>query len=364
MRRALLLLVPGVIGCNPDNGLSRIRQTDEFDQAPSNMVDILWVIDDSTSMMEEQAAVVAAAEDFLTQLETEDMDFQLGVITTDMDSTNQMSGRLLGNPPYLTSECRVDGDTSDCTYGEQFKENVVQGTGGSDQEKGLEAALAAVTVPLVETFNAGFVRDGAMLMVIHLTDENDCSDGGRFGPSATGEDCYTQYDGLTPVPDLVRALKDAKSGTDDEVVMSGIIGPEAEVGCQTAVPGKRYQQAIQLLSGVEANICLSDYAPVMESLGLAATGILDTFQLSNAADATEDGDMEVRVTTPDGTETVVPQDDTEGWTYLDEYAQVQFNGSTVPVRESHIEVEYYVAGPVPTGTGDDTEEADTATTTP
>ncbi len=363
MRRAFLLLVPVGIGCS-DYGTNRIRQTDEFDQAPSNMVDILWVIDDSTSMMEEQAAVVAAAEDFLTQLETEDMDFQLGIITTDMDSTNQMSGRLLGNPPYLSSECRLDGDPSDCTYGEAFKENIVQGTGGSDQEKGLEAAIAAVTVPLVETFNAGFVRDGAMLMIIHLTDENDCSDGGRFGPSATGEDCYTQYDGLTPVPDLVRALKDAKADTDDEVVMSGIIGPEAEVGCQTAVPGKRYQQAIELLSGVEANICLSDYAPVMESLGLAATGMLTHFQLSNAADATENGDMQVRVTNPDGTTTEVAQDDTEGWSYVEEYAQVAFNGASVPVREAHIEVEYYVTGPVPTGTEDDTETADTATTPP
>ncbi|MBM4365932.1 MAG: hypothetical protein FJ102_06925 [Deltaproteobacteria bacterium] len=364
MRRALLLLVPCVIGCENDRNLNRIRQTDEFDQAPSNMVDILWVIDDSTSMQEEQAAVVAAAEDFLTQLETEDMDFQLGVITTDMESTNQMAGRLLGNPPYLTSECRLDGDPSDCTYGEQFKENVVQGTGGSDQEKGLEAAIAAVSVPLVETFNDGFVRDGAMLMIVNLTDENDCSDGGRFGPSSTGEDCYTQYDDLTPVPDLVRSLKDAKAGTDDEVVMSGIIGPDAEVGCQTAVPGKRYQQAIQLLSGVEANICLSDYAPVMESLGLAATGILTNFQLTNAADATEEGDMTVTVTNPDGTSAEVTKDDTEGWSYVEEYAQVQFNGSTVPVREAHIVVEYYVTGPVPNGAGDDTEEADTATTTP
>lgn len=355
MRRALCLM-PLALGCS-DYGTSRIQVTDEFDQAPSNMVDILWVIDDSTSMKEEQAAVVAAAEDFIGVLEVEDMDFHLGIITTDMDSTNQMAGRLLGNPAYLTSECRLDGDASDCTYDEQFKTNVVQGTGGSDQEKGLEAAVAAVSVPLTETFNAGFVRDGAMLMVIFLTDENDCSDGGRFGATSTGEDCYTQYDSLTPVPDIVRDYKDVKAGTDDEVVLSGIIGPDASVGCTTAVPGKRYQQAIQLLSGVEANICLSDYAPVMQSLGLAATGILDTFQLSYAADDTEDGEMTVTVTGPDGTTTEVARDDTAGWSYVAEYAQVRFNGDSVPEREAHIVVKYYKTGPAPLGS--ETSTADT-----
>ncbi len=359
MRRALVLF-PFTLACS-EYGTSRILETDEFDQAPSNMVDILWVIDDSTSMKEEQAAVVAAAEDFIGVLEVEDMDFHLGVITTDMDSTNQMAGRLLGNPPYLTSECRTDGDASDCTYDEQFKTNVVQGTGGSDQEKGLEAALAAVSVPLSETFNAGFMRPGAMLMVIFLTDENDCSDGGRFGATSTGEDCYTQYDALTSVPDLVRGYKDAKLGTDDEVVMSGIIGPEASVGCTTAVPGKRYQQAIQLLSGVEANICLSDYSPVMQSLGLVATGILDTFQLDYAADASEEGEMTVTVTGPDGTETEVEQDDSVGWSYLEDYAQVRFNGESVPEREAHIVVKYYRTGPVPVATESSSGTTDTGT---
>lgn len=359
MRAQLLGPLLLLAACDQEyDKLNLASRTQEFDQAPSNTVDILWVIDDSTSMKEEQAAVRAAGSDFVAQLESADMDFHLGVITTDGDSTNTKTGVLLGSPPYLTSECRAEGKNADCTYAEDFSARVEQGTGGSDQEKGLEVALAAVRRPLAETWNAGFVRDGALLMVIVLTDENDCSDGGRLGPNATGEDCYTNYGDLTPVGDLVAGLRDAKEELGGgEVVMSGIIGPEKTSQCDFAVAGRRYDEAIRMLGGVVADICLADYAPIMQSLGLAATGITSTFQLDYAAkyyvdepetETPEDEDNpKVTVTDLDGTVTEVPDDPEAGWTYLEDYAQIRFNGEAVPARGAHIEVTYISTGPVP-----------------
>lgn len=351
--RPLFGLVPLLlVACDTDYGaLNRTQITDEFDQAPSNKVDILWVIDDSTSMTEEQAAVVAAGQDFIDQLDGADMDFHIGVVTTDGDSTNTKSSVLLGTPAYLTSECRDLGTV--CTYAEDLGERFAQGTGGSDQEKGLEVALNAVRPPLSETYNAGFVRDDALLMIIQLTDENDCSDGGRLGPTATGEDCYNRYGELTPVGDIVSGLRDAKAqtGTGD-VIMSGIIGPDATDNCDFAVPGKRYREAIKMLGGVEADICLADYSPVMQSLGLQATGVLSTFQLTKSAlyavdDPATEGDEgeDNPVVLVDDVEVV--EDPTNGWTYLEDYAQIQFNGEAVPARGAHIKVTYYPTGPVP-----------------
>jgi hypothetical protein len=359
MRVRLLGPILLLAACDQDYGkLNLAAKVQEFDQAPSNTVDILWVIDDSTSMKEEQAAVKAAGADFVAQLDSADMDFHLGVITTDGDSTNTKTGVLLGTPSFLTSECRDDGITADCSYAEDFSARVEQGTGGSDQEKGLEVALAAIRRPLAETWNAGFIRPGALLMIIVLTDENDCSDGGRLGPSATGEDCYTQYSALTPVGDIVAGLRDAKEELGGgDVVMSGIIGPEKTSQCDFAVAGRRYEEAIRMLGGVVADICLTDYAPIMQSLGLAATGISDTFQLDYAAKyyaddpATEADESEdnptVTVTEVGGEPTVVPDDPTAGWTYLEDYAQIQFNGESVPGRGAHISVEYISTGPVP-----------------
>ncbi|MSQ02260.1 MAG: hypothetical protein EXR71_10290 [Myxococcales bacterium] len=356
MRRAQLLLSGLLIACEQDVNVAQVTVSDEFDQAPSNAVDILWVVDDSTSMKEEQAAVRAAGQDFLEVLESADMDFQIGLITTDGDSTNTKAGRLLGTPAVLDSSCREDGDPADCTYAADLAARFEPGTGGSDQEKGLEVALRAVQSPLSETFNDGFVRDGALLMIIQLTDENDCSDGGRLGPDAAGEDCYNRYSELTPVGDLVSDIRDAKAyGGEGEVLMSGIIGPDASTNCSNAVPGKRYREAIGMFGGVEADICLSDYAPVMQSLGLVATGIMTNFQLSKSAvynvddPATTDRDESEKNPVVEVGGAVVAESAENGWTYVDQYAQIRFNGDAVPERAQHIIVTYYSAGPVPTG---------------
>jgi hypothetical protein len=53
--------------CN-ENEFKRASNTEEFLQAPSNQVDILWVIDNSTSMINEQEAVALGAEDFIANL--------------------------------------------------------------------------------------------------------------------------------------------------------------------------------------------------------------------------------------------------------------------------------------------------------
>ncbi len=64
------------------------------------------------------------------------------------------------------------------------------GTEGDQYEKGLEAAERALTPPLVEdptVPNSRFLRDDAYLVVIFLSDENDCSD--RGAECSTVDDC-------------------------------------------------------------------------------------------------------------------------------------------------------------------------------
>ncbi len=344
------------IGCS-DTNFGRAQTTDEFEQAPSNEVDILWVIDNSVSMANEQASVASGANDFLARLETTEMDFHLGVVNTDMDDDNPNAGALIGNPPLITSECRSDGDSSDCTYSDQFRARVLQGTNGSDKEKGLQAALSAVSPPLSDTRNAGFLRPDALLSIVILSDENDCSDGGRLGSTANGADCYEQWEQLSSVSDIVADLRATKADPS-RIRVSGIVGLEQAVSCDQAVPGSRYWDVIAVMAGVRADICEADYSPIMDALGEIASGILTTFQLEHAAYLDKDHPIEVEVTEPGGEPVLVLEDPANGWTYLADYAQIQFNGDSVPARGSHIEVSYYIAGPVPD------PPTDTGTTTP
>ncbi len=346
--RSFLPIVVLLAACS-DNEFKRASRTDEFWQAPSNMVDILWVIDNSVSMENEQAAVALGAEDFITHLETTEMDFHLGVISSDVDRSNVNAGVLTGSPAVL--------DKNTAGYADAFRARVITGTDGSDQEKGLQAAVMAVSAPLSVSVNAGFLREGAMLSVIILSDENDCSDNGALGANSTGEDCYTRAEELTPVSDLVRQLADVKG--DDQVVLSGIVGPDITDGCENAVPGRRYYTAIELLGGVQADICQTDYSQIMDALGQVASGILTVFQLSKAA--IEDS-IEVKVAPSEGEELrVVPKYDeaagTDGWSYIADYAQIEFHGAEVPPRGAYIEVSYEIAGNV-----QDEAPADSGTT--
>ncbi|MDP2313891.1 MAG: hypothetical protein Q8P41_13370 [Pseudomonadota bacterium] len=335
--RAFLPLIL-LVACN-EQEFSRASTTDEFQQAPSNQVDILWVIDNSVSMINEQAAVALGAEDFTVNLEDTEMDFHLGVITTDVDRENLTAGVLLGSPPVLT---RLDSSGREWDYASAFRARVQQGNTGSDQEKGLQAALAALSSPLAYTVNEGFLREGAMLSIVVLSDENDCSDNGALGAASTGEDCYVRAGELTPVTDIVRQIVDLKDG--DPVVVSGIVGPDIVDNCEATVPGRRYFTAIELLGGVKADICQTDYSSIMDSLGQVASGILTVFQLSKSA--IEDT-IEVEMRLEEGAEpTVVAKDELNGWTYIAEYAQIEFHGTAVPPRGALLEVHYEIAGQV------------------
>jgi hypothetical protein len=326
--------VLGAVAC-VDQGFNVITKTETFQQAPSNEVDILWIIDNSVSMVQEQTAVANGGTQFISHLEETGMDFHLGVITSDMDLTNANAATLVSG--YITNVTP--------NYQSVFAQRVQVGTGGSDQEKGMDAARAALTPPLTSTKNIGFLRDDASLAIIVLSDENDCSDGGALGPDSTGEECYTKYDKLEPIPDLVRDLKEIKRGSIGSFTFSGIIGPDAVDGCPDAVPGKRYATAIQMIGGVRANICDADYTSIMDSLGLIAAGVLDTFPLENLADPTT---IEVSVSDVDGVPFPEVQDATNGWTYEEaadqSYANIVFHGTGIPPRGADITVDYVFAG--------------------
>lgn len=341
MHAKTLILALLLAGCS-DNDFTRANSVDVFQQAPSNEVDILWIIDNSVSMRNEQEAVAAGAQDFIGRLTTTDIDFHMGVITTDVSTSNPDAGALLGTPSVLTP--------STPSYVQEFQERVLQGTEGDDQERGLQAAITALTAPMTNTRNVGFLRDEAMLSIIVLSDENDCSDFGALGANSTGEDCYSEYDKLTPVADLVRELRELKEDSN-RVIFSGIVGPDASENCDDSVPGKRYFTAIDMLNGVTGDICQTDYGAVMDALGEITSGILTSFSLDYVPDPET---IVVTVDIPGQGAHEVPQDGNNGWTYNDDPTSpaIDFHGTEIPPRGSEITVEYTIAADVQSG--DDT----------
>ena len=216
--------------------------------------DILFVIDNSSSMAEEQQGIAQELPAFVEALKAGSglaQDFRVGVITTSVyrriffQGQDQVryyegeSGRLQAVPDTggrPTDERFIEG--TDPFLVEKFRRLVARGTEGSGQETPFEAVRLAVSEPLATTpisqgGNGGFLRDGARLLVVLVTDEEDCSSTERPPPVIlTGntmvDHCTEQGDKLTSVDEyfsIFQGLYDAKGASRE--VLWATIGPVA-----------------------------------------------------------------------------------------------------------------------------------------
>lgn len=161
-------------------------------------IDILFVVDDSGSMLEEQAALAAAFPEFVEMLGRIDggmPNVHLGVVSTNVGTGGvDVGGCSTPTEPagddgaLLTGQCagiagsflsdlgRPDG-TREVNYSgtlaEQFSCITALGTSGCGFEQPLEAMRRALS----PGHNLGFLRPNAALAVVFVGDEDDCSAG-------------------------------------------------------------------------------------------------------------------------------------------------------------------------------------------
>ena len=216
--------------------------------------DILFVIDNSGSMAEEQAAIATELPAFVEQLRQGGgvaQEFRVGVITTSVYRRTFINNReeyreypnesgLLRPVPTTAGEPSAERfiEGTDPEVVAKFRRLVQQGTAGSGQESPFEAVRLAVaspaaTQPLAQGGNGGFLRDGARLLIVVVTDEEDCSTTARPPPVRLTEDtsrdlCSEQAAELTSVGDYFdtfQGLKDSKGASRE--VLWATIGPVA-----------------------------------------------------------------------------------------------------------------------------------------
>lgn len=272
-------------------------QVDELKQAPAALVDILWVVDNSESMIEEQASLADNFDRFIsgltlcqgTGVDNDVCDFdtktcmasgapcnppnyQIGVIATDVISELDQ-GKLrrvglcvpsVGATPANNNFQYCLNNNADCTDAANgvcdmgsslsfvtpntpgasaaFSRAVRVGTGGSGLETGIRAAALALGRDTNRTTgqwmpspteNTGFLRPDASLFIIFVSDEDD---------SSFGEVTY-----------FYRAFETLKgAGNEGVVSVSAIVGdPDVDGvdgtalgGCPAgAAPGERIAQA-------------------------------------------------------------------------------------------------------------------------
>ncbi|MCB9744013.1 MAG: choice-of-anchor D domain-containing protein [Alphaproteobacteria bacterium] len=287
-------------------------------QDPNSSVDVIWVVDNSGSMSDVIAHLSSRFQDFIDPwLALGEFDWQMGVITTDMDNPTHQ-GRLQGNG-IITP----DGDPRT-----EFLLAVDQGDQGSANERGFDAVVAAVSSPLIDGPNAGLLREGVPLYVIFVSDEDDAS-------TMNANQFVTFLNDLKGDPELVSVA--AFCGGPGGIFGGCSVTHDWTQGPITATGADDYVNATELSGGTWASICAEDFAPALTLMATLAAGMNDTFYLSGTPDNL--GALNVYV---DGVES--PYSILDGWTYDASLNAVVFHGAAIPPAESQIEISYELSG--------------------
>jgi hypothetical protein len=213
MRREIIAALALFAGCSQDDANlgSGFKPVLDVPPEPIEAVDILFVIDNSGSMQEQQDALIASAgEALFDQLAAEVggmPDIHVAVVSSDVgagdyaitgcsnEGNDGDDGRfLIGNASCpITIDGTYLSDYDDGAGGritnfsgtldEAFGCAAALGTQGCGFEQHLESMRRALDGSNVA--NAGFLREDAILLVVILADEDDCSafDTGVFDTS-------------------------------------------------------------------------------------------------------------------------------------------------------------------------------------
>ncbi|HSI04246.1 MAG: vWA domain-containing protein [Myxococcota bacterium] len=220
--------------------------------------DILFVIDSSASMQDEQDNLRRNARAFIETLSLSENAYRIGIITTDaldFESPGQDGGRLrmrrATQTQLNTAGCGIGPDTSGLRYLQRpaldspqvdaLRCRLVEdmaatvgsiGTDGSGLEAGLLGVRKAVDPASdAATANSGFIRPAADLAVVFLTDEEDCSYESYPPESNDLQWCYENIANATPLGNFIDFLvskKDPAAGV--RKIRAALIGGGAPEG--------------------------------------------------------------------------------------------------------------------------------------
>jgi len=254
-------------------------------------VDFLFVVDNSVSMSDQQAALVASFPDFINTIQSTlsaTSDYHVMVVDTDAETrcspagcaTPDVQAQQLCIQPVGGYACNTTFEACDNTLGAgvvhpagkgasnqpcdvyggnryavegdpdlagTFGCMATVGLAGHPTERPMDAMVAALSEPLIQAggCNEDFLRDDAILVITFMSDDPYYEDSG------TPQDWYD-------------AVVAAKNGNEDAVAVLGFT-PAAE-GCgpdKGTGEGEHWSEFISMWGdyGLEVSVCEPDFGP-------------------------------------------------------------------------------------------------------
>ncbi len=211
-------------------GHSQKTVEESFEGSKKGIVDLLVVVDNSSSMAEEQQLLTGAFSDLTSAISASS--WRIAIITTD-ESQTCVRGLIFKN---------------DQNAAQLFSDAISAGTQGDGKEAGILAAVNGLQcLPRWSRYDSS-------LAVLIVSDEDNCSDGGDCSGEAWASENY-----------LLNYLKTSRTLAVDTRVYGLIYKPG--VICPTALqPGYTYAKAVAATEGISESICQPSYADSLRKI--------------------------------------------------------------------------------------------------
>lgn len=257
--------------------------------AQQGKVDIVWMVDNSGSMADEQNALAVNFDRFISNFLIEKVDFKMGITTTDIRSS--YSG--LSRCPFEKLDAKA-ASNNESLFINDFKNCIKVGTNGYSIEAGLTTSR-----DFLKRYSLNFLRNDAYLIIVMISDE----------PEQSRE----------TVENLVGQIK-AYKGNSGLLKIYSIVHTNKR-------DGERYLKASAITGGKTGDI-VGNFSEILKEMGDKIVELTSSFALKSIP---YDDKIEVTVNG-----VLV----TSGWKIDTESGTLKFDESATPAEGSAITIKY------------------------
>lgn len=259
----------------PSTGQIRDVETTRVVQSNQNKVDILLVVDNSSSMNADNVKLADRLTTFVSQLESAQIDWQMCVTVTTYITINSTDywglslswGVTDSTSPYYYGAAdnwilkRQSGLNLPGLFRYTLENNVATGSANTNDERGIKAAYWHANY---KDYNKCY-RPGAALAQIFISDEDERSVGGVAADKYYADELKNLEADDNPST-LIDKVKE-KLGNDLRYRANSIIVKPTDTTCLSAQDGqgtkahfgRKYEELSKITGGGIGSICDSDY---------------------------------------------------------------------------------------------------------
>ncbi len=308
----------GLAACSNGTSFGIGEQNATFDSSIkyNNKVDIIWVVDDSSSMQQHQQTLSSQIGGMVAKLNALKMDYRMVVTTTSVGS-GYTGGKYLGSPAVLTA--------STPNLVGILQSRLIPGEAGSDKEQGILSLDNLLSNSYVSGDGQGFHRDESLLLINILSDEDDQTD----GTSASVEQALKSR-----LDQLKQPFRPNVGGW-----LVNFIGVK-DTTCKNALGfspiGTRYLDLVQASGGDSFSICDVNLEDAVSKLQARVLEIITDYPLSVVPDVNS---IKVYMNG-----VLIPHSSLNGWDYIPSLKVIRFYGTAVPSAAVSVKVDFTPAG--------------------